>query len=98
MWLPESRASSGDPTSGRRDWFPLYGINLRNQLRIGARPALACYAVSMPWEERARKLEKKKRRMVVQGRGLITVEPLATSKRLKQMGDSARARRKRSKH
>jgi hypothetical protein len=52
----------------------------------------------MPWEERARKLEKKKRRMVVDGRGLITVEPLATTKRLKQMRDSARARRKRSKH
>ena len=38
----------------------------------------------MPWEERARKLEKKKRQMVVQGRGLITIEPLAVSKRLKK--------------
>jgi hypothetical protein len=50
----------------------------------------------MSWEERARKLEKKKRRMVVQGRGLITVEPLATSKRLKQIRKSANARRTRS--
>ena len=49
----------------------------------------------MAWEERARKLEKKKRRMVVQGRGLITVEPLATSKRLKQMKKSAARRRSR---
>ena len=38
----------------------------------------------MPWEERARKLEKKKRQMVVQGRGLITVDPHATAKRLKK--------------
>jgi hypothetical protein len=50
----------------------------------------------MSWEERARKLEKKKRRMVVQGRGLITVEPLATSKRLKQIKTSANSRRSRS--
>jgi hypothetical protein len=49
----------------------------------------------MGWEERAKKLEKKKRRMVVQGRGLITVEPLATSKRLKTIKRSAQARRKR---
>jgi|GEM_PF-4591107 len=47
----------------------------------------------MGWEERARKLEKKKRQMVVQGRGLITVEPLATSKRLKRMQRAARSRR-----
>ena len=39
----------------------------------------------MAWEERARKVEKRKRRMVVQGRGLITVEPLAASKRLKKL-------------
>ena len=50
----------------------------------------------MGWEERARKLEKKKRQMVVQGRGLITVEPLATSKRLKRIHALADARRKRS--
>jgi hypothetical protein len=45
------------------------------------------------WEERARKLEKKRRQMVVQGRGLITVEPLATSRRLKQMKKAAESRR-----
>ncbi len=39
----------------------------------------------MNWEERARKLDKKKRRMVIHGRGLITVDPLATSKRLKRL-------------
>jgi hypothetical protein len=39
----------------------------------------------MPWEERARKLEGKKRRMVVHGRGLLTVEPHAASKRLKKL-------------
>ena len=50
----------------------------------------------MGWEERARKLEKKKRQMVGQGRGLITVEPLATSKRLKRIHTSASSRRKRS--
>ena len=50
----------------------------------------------MPWEERARKLDKKKKRMVVQGRGLITGEPLATSKRLKRIHTSASSRRKRS--
>ena len=48
----------------------------------------------MPWEERARKLEKKKRRMVVQGRGLITVDPNATAKRLKKLS-SRTARKKR---
>jgi hypothetical protein len=47
----------------------------------------------MGWEERARKLEKKKRQMVVQGRGLINVEPLATSKRLKKLKKSADSRR-----
>jgi hypothetical protein len=39
----------------------------------------------MGWEERAKKLDKKKRQMVVHGRGLITVYPLATSKRLKRL-------------
>jgi hypothetical protein len=39
----------------------------------------------MPWEERARKLEKKRRQMVVQGRGLITVDPHASAKRLKKL-------------
>lgn len=47
----------------------------------------------MGWEERARKLEKKRRQMVVQGRGLITVEPLATSQRLKKLKKSAETRR-----
>ena len=42
----------------------------------------------MGWEERARKLDKKKRQMIVQGRGLITVDPHATSKRLKQLKNS----------
>ena len=39
----------------------------------------------MSWEQRAQKLEKRKRRMIVQGRGLITVEPLAASGRLKKL-------------
>lgn len=39
----------------------------------------------MSWEERAKKLEKKKRQMVVHGRGLITVDPHAASKRLKKL-------------
>lgn len=50
----------------------------------------------MPWEERARKLEKKRRQMVVQGRGLITVDPLATSKRLKKLKN--RPNRKGTRH
>jgi hypothetical protein len=50
----------------------------------------------MSWEERAKKLEAKRRRMVVQGRGLITVEPAATSKRLKKILTNAKARRRRS--
>lgn len=47
----------------------------------------------MGWEERARKLEKKRRRMLVQGRGLLTVEPLALRKKLEQMQRSAKSRR-----
>ena len=47
----------------------------------------------MGWEERARKIEKKRRQMVVQGRGLITVEPLATANRLKKLKKSAEKRR-----
>ncbi len=39
----------------------------------------------MSWEERARKLESRRRRMRVQGRGLITIEPLAINKRLKKL-------------
>jgi len=39
----------------------------------------------MSWEARARKLEKRRRRMTVQGRGLITVEPQATARRLKKL-------------
>lgn len=50
----------------------------------------------MGWEERAKKLETKRRRMIVQGRGLITVEPLATAKRLKKMQAAAKTRRNRS--
>ncbi len=51
----------------------------------------------MPWEERARKVEKKKRRMVVQGRGLLTVEPLAASKRLKKLHNQPGRRAARAK-
>mgnify|MGYP000925359172 FL=1 len=47
----------------------------------------------MGWEERAKKLDAKRRKMRVQGRGLITVEPLAISRRLKQMQSAAKSRR-----
>ncbi len=47
----------------------------------------------MSWEDRARKLDVKRRRMRVQGRGLLTVEPNAISKRLKQMQDAAKSHR-----
>jgi hypothetical protein len=52
----------------------------------------------MGWEERAKKLDAKRRRMRmrVQGRGLLTVEPSAIGKRLKEMGDGPKRRRKRS--
>ncbi|MGE0602041.1 MAG: hypothetical protein AB7J35_21775 [Dehalococcoidia bacterium] len=39
----------------------------------------------MGWEERAKKLEKKKHRMAVHGRGLITIDPHAVNKRLKRL-------------
>ncbi len=47
----------------------------------------------MGWEDRAKKLDAKRRKMRVQGRGLLTVEPLAISKRLKQMQEAAKSRR-----
>jgi hypothetical protein len=50
----------------------------------------------MSWEERARKLDSKRRRMRVQGRGLITVEPAAVSKRLKKLHESAGTRRRKN--
>ena len=50
----------------------------------------------MGWEERAKKLDAKRRRMRVQGRGLLTVEPSAIGKRLKEMGDGPKRRRKRA--
>ncbi|MBK6319102.1 MAG: hypothetical protein IPI33_15925 [Dehalococcoidia bacterium] len=49
----------------------------------------------MGWEERARKIDAKRRRMTVQGRGLLTVEPAAISKRLKKMGAAPKRRRNR---
>jgi len=49
----------------------------------------------MSWEERAKKLDAKRRRMRVQGRGLLTVEPHALGKRLKRMQDAAKSRRER---
>ena len=47
----------------------------------------------MGWEDRAKKLDSKRRRMRVQGRGLLTVEPNAISKRLKRMQEAAKSRR-----
>ncbi len=47
----------------------------------------------MGWEERAKKLDAKRRKMRVQGRGLLTVEPNAISKRLKRMQEAAKSRR-----
>lgn len=38
----------------------------------------------MGWEERARKLEARRRRMPMTGRGLLTVEPHAIRKRLQR--------------
>jgi hypothetical protein len=46
------------------------------------------------WEQRARKIEAKRRRMRVTGRGLITVEPGAVRKRLEKLQESAGRRRK----
>lgn len=47
----------------------------------------------MSWENRARKLDAKRRQMRVQGRGLLTVEPNAVAKRLKKIQDAAKSRR-----
>lgn len=47
----------------------------------------------MGWEGRAKKLDAKRKKMRVQGRGLLTVEPLAISKRLKRMQEAAKSRR-----
>ncbi len=47
----------------------------------------------MGWEDRAKKLDAKRKKMRVQGRGLLTVEPLAISKRLKRMQEAAKSRR-----
>ena len=47
-------------------------------------------------EDRAKKLDAKRRRMRVQGRGLLTVEPNAISKRLEKMQKAAKSRRGRS--
>ncbi|MFN8618287.1 MAG: hypothetical protein U0837_14425 [Dehalococcoidia bacterium] len=47
----------------------------------------------MGWEDRAKKLDAKRRKMRVQGRGLLTVEPLAISRRLKRMQEAAKSRR-----
>jgi len=46
------------------------------------------------WERRAEKLEAKRRRMRVVGRGLLTTEPLAVRKRLKKLEETASRRRK----
>lgn len=48
------------------------------------------------WEQRAKKLEAKRRRMRVTGRGLLTVEPAAIQKRLEQMAKNGKRRKKRS--
>ena len=47
----------------------------------------------MGWEDRAKKLDAKRKKLRVQGRGLLTVEPLAISKRLKRMQEAAKSRR-----
>ena len=47
----------------------------------------------MSWEDRARKLDAKRRQMRVQGRGLITVEPNAVAKRLKKIQEAAKSHR-----
>jgi hypothetical protein len=39
----------------------------------------------MGWEERARKVESRRRRMRITGRGLLTVEPHAVKKRLARL-------------
>ena len=49
----------------------------------------------MSWEERAKKLDARRRKMRVQGRGLLTVEPMAIRKRLERMQAAARSRRHR---
>ncbi|GIW18913.1 MAG: hypothetical protein KatS3mg064_2070 [Tepidiforma sp.] len=45
------------------------------------------------WEERARKLEARRRRMPVSGRGLLTVEPHAIRKRLGRLANGKRQAR-----
>lgn len=48
------------------------------------------------WERRAEKLESKRKRMRVEGRGLLTTEPLALIRRLKKAGKAPpHGRRKR---
>ncbi len=47
----------------------------------------------MGWEERARKLEARRRRMPMSGRGLLTVEPHAIRKRLERLARSSRTNR-----
>ena len=48
------------------------------------------------WEQRAKKLEAKRRRMRVTGRGLLTTEPAAIKKRLDRMAETGKRRKKRS--
>lgn len=45
------------------------------------------------WERRAQKLDAKRRRMRVTGRGLLTTEPLAIQKRLQKLKKAAGTRR-----
>ena len=47
----------------------------------------------MGWEERARKLEARRRRMPMSGRGLLTVLPLAERKRLERQGNGRPGRK-----
>lgn len=58
-------------------------------------PAAAYTAPMEKWEQRARKLDAKRRRMRVQGRGLLTVEPLAIKKRLQRMAENGKRRKAR---
>lgn len=52
------------------------------------------HGVMEKWEQRARKLEAKRRRMRVTGKGLLTVEPAAIKKRLERMAENGKRRKK----
>jgi len=49
------------------------------------------------WERRAEKLESKRKKMRVEGRGLLTVEPLAVIKSLQKRQQTAATKKRRRK-